>query len=114
MLFIDVYLLKYTYLETRSRCVNTSFIIKECGPIRNQINYRPNIGLMAVSAKNTESVKRFSAKRRGATNFFVKIFAIRRQLSFATSCLTNFGFVKLSRFRSFVLLVKYFLHNGRS
>ncbi len=28
VLFIDVYLLKYSYLETRSRCVNTSFIIQ--------------------------------------------------------------------------------------
>ena len=27
VLFIDVYLLKYSYLETRSRCVNTSYII---------------------------------------------------------------------------------------
>ncbi len=27
VLFIDVYLLKYSYLETRSHCVNSSFII---------------------------------------------------------------------------------------
>ena len=27
VLFIDVYLLKYNYIETISRCVNTSFII---------------------------------------------------------------------------------------
>jgi hypothetical protein len=59
VLFIDVYLLKYSYSETRLRCVNKSFIINCTQIFDCPENKSSSLFHHSVSDKETESLMKF-------------------------------------------------------
>ena len=72
VLFMDVCYLKYSYLETRSRCVNTSFIIKGFTILSSRIPHSPLVKTSFYSLANL--IKLFWRNYRCQRNKFVKVF----------------------------------------